>query len=207
MESGQDTVKPPVPPPSRMTSPLLASLLRLQSLQDLPRTGWIQRGIRQPETVAGHVLGVAHLVLALGPRVDPPLDCERALALVLVHDAPEALLGDLPRTAAELFPPGAKREAETRAADRLLGPLSDFARARFEEYQAGATREARFARACDRLQLGVRLLAYRRAGAGGLEEFEETLAGLDCAEFAPVRGLRDELLAELRRLEARPGGL
>lgn len=207
MKSGQDTVKPQQPPPLRMTSPLLGSLLRLQSLQDLPRTGWIQRGIRQGESVAGHILGVAQLVLALGPRVDPPLDSERALALVLVHDAPEALLGDLPRTAAELFPPGAKRAAEARAADQLLAPLSELARARFEEYQAGATPEARFARACDRLQLGVRLLAYRCGGAEGLEEFEETLAGLDCGGFEPVRELRDELLRELRALRAGRVGL
>ncbi len=190
-----------------MSSPLLGSLLRLQSLQDLPRTGWIQRGIQAPETVAGHILGVCHLVLALGPRVEPPLDTERALALALVHDAPEALLGDLPRTAAELLPPGAKRAAEQRAAELLLAPLSALARERFDEHQRGESREARFTRVCDRLQLGLRLLAYRRFGIGGLEEFEETLRGLDCGEFAPARELLEELLDELARLRTRAAGL
>ena len=183
-----------------MGSPLLDALMALQRLQDLPRTGWILHGIANPETIAGHVLGTCELVLALGPRVEPPLDTQRALALALVHDAPEALLGDLPRTASELLPPGAKRTAEERAARRLLGPLSPLALERFEEHLRGETREARFARVCDKLQLGLRLLGYRRSGISGLEEFEATLGRLDCGEFAPARALRDELLAELARL-------
>jgi putative hydrolase of HD superfamily len=182
-----------------MASLLLDALLALQCLQDLPRTGWIQHGIAEPESIAGHVLGTCELVLALGPRVEPPLDSERALALALVHDAPEALLGDLPRTASELLPEGAKRTAEERAARRLLGPLSELALARYEEQARGQTREARFVRVCDRLQLGLRLLGYRRAGRAGLQEFEAALRGLDCSEFAPARELQAELVAELAR--------
>jgi 5'-deoxynucleotidase YfbR-like HD superfamily hydrolase len=117
-----------------------------------------------------------------------------------VHDAPEALLGDLPRAASELLPEGAKRTAEERAARRLLGPLSELALARFEEQSAGATREARFVRVCDRLQLGLRLLGYRRSGRAGLQEFEATLRELECGEFAPARALQAELLAELARM-------
>jgi len=183
-----------------MSTPLLEALLGLQCLQDLPRTGWIQRGIRAPESIAGHILGTCELVLALGPRVEPALDTERALALALVHDAPEALLGDLPRSASELLPEGAKRTAEARAAKRVLGPLSGLALERFEEHARGETREARFVRVCDRLQLGLRLVGYRRAGQAGLEDFEQTLRALDCGEFAPARMLQAELLAELAQL-------
>jgi putative hydrolase of HD superfamily len=195
MRSAPNIVKPANP----MASPLLDALLALQSLQDLPRTGWIQRGIRAPESIAGHVLGTCELVIALGPRVEPRLDTERALALAVVHDAPEALLGDLPRSAAELLPEGAKRTAEERAARRVLGPLSELALERFEEHARGQTREARFVRVCDRLQLGLRLLGYVRSGQAGLEEFEATLRELDCGEFAPARELQEELLAELAR--------
>ncbi len=183
-----------------MSSPLLDALLCLQSLQDLPRTGWIQRGVARPESIAGHILGTCELVLALGPRVEPPLATERALALAVVHDAPEALLGDLPRTASELLPEGAKRTAEERAARRVLGPLSKLALERWDEHAAGQSREARFVRVCDRLQLGLRLVGYRRAGSAGLGEFEATLRELDCGEFAPARELQAELLAELARL-------
>lgn len=176
--------------------PFLPALLALQPLETLRRTGWVLRGIADPETIAGHVLGTCHAILALGPRVDPPIDVERCLALALVHDAPEALLGDLPKSAADLLPPGAKREAEEGAARLVLGGLAPLALELFAEYRSQATREARFARLCDRLQMGVRMVGYRRIGVRGLEEFAATIRALDCSEFAPAALLQDEIFAE-----------
>jgi putative hydrolase of HD superfamily len=168
-------------------------LLALLCLDALPRTGWLQAGIGRPESVAAHSLGAALLALTAGAGVEPPLDLDRCLALLVVHDAPEALLGDWPRAAAELLPAGAKAAAERGAAERLLGDRGP-ARQRYEEYAAGTTREARFARACDKLHLALRALGYVRAGARGLQGFFEGAARLDCAEFPPLAALRDELL-------------
>ncbi len=178
-------------------SKLLDALLALVPLESLPRTGWVQRGITSPESIAGHLVGTGFLALALAPRVEPALDVDRVVALCAVHDAPEALLGDLPRAASRLLPTGAKRSAEAQAAQELLAPLSALALARFEEAAAEQSREARFAKLCDRLQLGVRLIAYQRAGWRGLDEFRETLEALDCGEFDAARELRDELLREV----------
>jgi putative hydrolase of HD superfamily len=184
-------------PAPRPLLPVLPSLLALQPLESLTRTGWAMHGIANPETIAGHVLGVCHAILALGPRVVPALDVERCLALALVHDAPEALLGDLPRTAGDLLPPGAKAQAEEKAARSVLSGLSPIAVERFGEYRAQRTREARFTRLCDRLQMGVRLVGYRRLGVHGLEGFAAAIEALDCAEFAPAETLRAEILAAL----------
>jgi len=183
----------------RMSVPrsLLDALLALEPLHDLPRTGWILRGVRDAESIGDHVLSTCFLALALGPRIEPKIDVERAVALALVHDVPEALFGDLPRTAAKLLPAGAKAEAEKRAAAELLGPLSDDSMRLWQEYQAGTTREARFVKVCDRLQLGVRLLAYQRSGHTGLDEFRDTVAAVDCSEFPPAAELRAALLAAL----------
>ena len=175
----------------------LEALEALLPLDRLPRTGWVLRGVSEPESVAGHSLGAALVALALGPEVDPPLDVDRAASLALVHDVAEAWLGDVPKAGAELLPPGAKAQAESRALEGLLGPLSGLAGERGREYLAAETREARFARLCDKLQLGVRLLGYVRAGWRGLEEFRGGLEALDCAEFAPCDELRREILAAL----------
>jgi putative hydrolase of HD superfamily len=188
-----------------MAQPLLPALLALQPLNDLPRTGWILRGVTAHESIGAHVLGTQFIVIALGPRVLPRIDTERALALVLLHDVPEAWIGDLPRTAAALFPPGVKAQAEDRAAEQLLPPLSGLALERYREFRANATREARFVRVCDRLQLGVRLVAHHRLGLRGLEDFEATVAGLDCAEFPPAAELQQEILAQLATRGARNG--
>ena len=179
-------------------SDLLDALLALVPLESLPRTGWIQRGIETPESIAGHVLGTGFLALALAPGVEPPLDVARVVALCAVHDAPEALLGDLPRAGARLLPEGAKASAEDRAAEQLLSPLSGLALERYREVTALESREARLAKLCDGLQLGVRLLAYLRAGRRGLDEFRATLAELDCSEFAPAEELQAELMAALK---------
>lgn len=180
----------------------LAALSPLLALDRLPRTGWVLAGVPRPESIAAHSLGTALVVLALGPRVAPPLDVDRAASLAVLHDAPEALLTDLPRSASECLPEGAKAEAERRAAQRLLAPLSALALARFHEFHARASREARFVRLCDRLHLGLRWLAYRREGLGDLGEFRGSLEDLECAEFAPCAELRAEILAAAERLDA-----
>lgn len=186
---------------------LLDSLLTLGALEHLPRTGWLQHGIAPAEPVAAHVLGAAYLALALATRVDPPLDVGRCVTLALVHDAPEALLGDLPRSAAERLPAGAKGAAEERAAKDVLGPLAPQALEAWREYRAGATREARLARLADRLHLGLRLLAYLRAGRRGLGEFVAGLRRLEASEFPPAEALREALLVDIEQeLAPRPDG-
>jgi len=175
----------------------LEALLALSRLDRIPRLGWIQRGVPEPESVAGHSLGTALMALTLGPAVSPALDVDRAVSLALVHDTGEALLGDLPRSARPLLPAGAKAEAEARAVDTLLAPLSALAHERAVEALARETREARFAAVCDRLQLGIQLLAYTRAGQRGLEEFRDGLAALACDEFPPCEELRREILSAL----------
>ena len=150
-------------------------------------------GVPYPESIAAHSHGVSLVVLALGPAVQPPIDVDRAVSLSAVHDVPEALLSDLPRPGARLLPEGAKQIAETAAAHELLGPLSPLALARFEEYAANESREARFVRLCDRLHLGVMLVAYLRAGARGLEDFMQTMTDLDATEFPACQKLLGEI--------------
>lgn len=180
-----------------MTQSKLAALLGLLALDDLPRTGWLQEGVRPAESIAGHVVGTCFTVLALAPHVEPALDTDRAIAIALVHDAPEALLSDLPQSASRLLPAGLKAAIEDQIAAELLPPLSHVAHERFAEYRAAKTREARFVRVCDRLQMGVRLVGYHRRGVRGLDSFAATLAALDCAEFAVAESLRREILAAL----------
>ena len=192
---------PPRAAIARQLLDTISALTSLLALDRLPRTGWLLAGIEDPETIAGHIVSTAHVVLALAPGVDPALEVDRALALAVVHDSPEAWTGDLPKQVSEGLPPGTKQSLEAKVADELLASLSPTARERHAEYAKGETREARFVRVCDKLQLGVQLLAYRRAGLGDLSDFEETLAGLDCGEFAPASKLHAELLAALAECE------
>ncbi|QDV09749.1 5'-nucleotidase [Planctomycetes bacterium Poly30] len=171
----------------------LEALIALVPLDHLPRTGWALRGIESPESIAGHILGVAHVALALAPQVRPALDLGRVLAMALVHDAPEALSGDLPRPAARHLPAGAKKAMEASLAREILWPLSAAAADAYSEFSDQGTREARFVKKCDQLQLGVRLLAYELGGRRGLEEFWDGLVLEDTQEFPAAEGLLQAL--------------
>jgi putative hydrolase of HD superfamily len=164
---------------------LLDTLLELQILDRVPRSGWALRGVAEPESVSEHAFHVVFLVWALAPEV-PGLDAARAVELAIVHDLAEVRIGDLPRTAARYLPEGAKHAAEEAALAELLSPLGDRGAALYREYHARGTAEARFVAACDKLQLMIKATLYERWGAGGLGEFWANEANFPGDEFGPV---------------------
>lgn len=139
-----------------------------------PRTGWAQRGIRLPESVADHSHGVAFAALLLLDLVDEPLDRAKTLAMAIAHDLPESVTGDFSLDGSRNLPPGAKAAGEQAAMDELLGGL-DFGaawRARWDEFEALQTPEAKLVRDADRIDLLVQALAYELAtGNRNLDEF------------------------------------
>lgn len=176
---------------------LLDALLELQALDRLPRTGYALRGVDDPESIAEHGFHLILLIWALAPAV-PGIDLARAVELALVHDLAEIRIGDLPRTAGRYLPEGAKAAAESAALAELMAPLGERAPGLFAEFERGESQEARLVRACDKLQLMIKVFVYERWGAGGLGEFWDNACNFPDPGFAPV----DELLAELRRRRA-----
>lgn len=166
---------------------LRAVLLEALSLKELPRTGWVRAGVERPESVAAHSWGVAWLVLALCPD---HIDREVALAMAVLHDLPEVRAGDItPRCGVG---PDEKQLREQRAFDGMLRPLPAWRELRslWNEFEAQRTLEARFVRACDKLDMALQARRY-------------ACEGLDLGEFL------DSALAELtdrtmRRLAGAP---
>jgi putative hydrolase of HD superfamily len=173
---------------------LLDLLLELQVLDRVPRSGYVLRGVAQPESVTEHSWHVLFLVWTLGARI-PGIDLPRAVEIALVHDLAELRVGDLPRTASHYFPAGAKKAAEAAAMADVLAPLPGRAQELFAEYQAGATPEARLVKACDKLQLMLKVAVYERWGEGGLAEFWDNPDNFPDGGFPPVAELFEELRA------------
>lgn len=172
---------------------LLDLLLETQALDRVARLGFALRGVDQPESIAEHSWHVSFLVFALAPSI-AGIDVRRALELALVHDVAEVRLGDLPRTAARYLRAGAKKEAERAALVEILAPLGARGQALVEEYETGATPEARLVKGCDKLQLMVKVAVYQRWGTGGgLAEFWSEPSNFEDGGFAEIRELFEEL--------------
>ncbi|HXO20068.1 MAG TPA: HD domain-containing protein [Thermoanaerobaculia bacterium] len=176
----------------RANDSLLELLMELQVLDRIPRSGFLLRGVTEPESVTEHSWHVLFLVWALGARIDG-IDVHRAVEIALVHDLAELRVGDLPRTAGRYFPPGAKKTAEAAAIADVLAPLPARARELYDEYQAGETREAQLVKACDKLQLMLKVSVYEHWGNGGLGGFWKNPENFPDFGFAPVQELFEEL--------------
>jgi len=107
------------------------------------------------ENDAEHSWHLALAVMILVEHAEPGLDVLRTMQMVLIHDLVEIDAGDT-IAYADSAAKAAQAERERAAADRLFGMLPpEQARALrelFDEFEARQTREARFARALDRVQ-------------------------------------------------------
>ena len=146
-------------------------------LKQTARAGWTLRGIAEPESVAEHSFRVALLALVLGR--DAGVDRERCMAMALVHDLAESIVGDI--TPYDGVAPEEKERREREAIARLSDLAGDpQIRALWEEYDAGATPEARFVKELDKLETVVQAAEYEAGHPTDLGEFwamgERTLA-------------------------------
>ncbi len=64
-----------------------------QSLQELKRTGWVNRGVENPESVKEHTEALLALAYELTPYLTPE-ECDGLIDMLEVHDWPEAIHGD-----------------------------------------------------------------------------------------------------------------
>ena len=161
---------------------MLTTLIELQRLKGLERTGWMLRGIAQgAESVAAHSYGVAVAAMLLADELQArgiEVDAERVLRVALLHDWAEARVGDLPRTASEYFGAAARKRAERAAFEDIVRGTTPTVAAKYnelhEEYEERASLEARLVKAADVIDLLAQTLAFERAGVRGLDEFWES---------------------------------
>jgi len=69
--------------------------LEAEKLKKIKRTGWLERGVKNPETIAQHSFRVALLNWFLSEKSSPRFNIERIIKTSLVHDLSEAYIGDI----------------------------------------------------------------------------------------------------------------
>jgi len=136
----------------------------VQALKNMCRTGWMQCGLRLSESVAEHSFEAALLALELASAAG--MNAEKAAALALVHDIPEAIMGDMPKWTSERV-----RRVDLEAMDEIE---SAKAAELFREFEEGRSNEAKIARLCDLLATNLQAKRYMKQGYDVAEIEEKT---------------------------------
>jgi putative hydrolase of HD superfamily len=135
---------------------ILSFLALSEQLKCELRHSWLSSG--RQESVAEHSWQMALMALLMHRHLAQPVDIEKTLKMVVVHDLVEAVVGDVPFfDAGERKRLKAAREEEAIATIRaaLDAATGQEVHDLWQEYEAKATAEARFATALDHLEVQV----------------------------------------------------
>ena len=144
------------------------TLLECLALKDLPRAGWVNAGVENPESVAAHSWGVAWLAAVLCPE---GVDRGVATTIAVIHDVAEVRVGDI--TPEDGVDAGEKSRVEHEATAQILAAL-DGDESLLElwlDYEGERTPEGRFVKACDKLDMALQASVYSETQGIELGQF------------------------------------
>jgi len=154
------------------------------NLKNEKRRGWVDRGVKEAESVADHSFRLALMAMVFAER--QKLDACKAVKMAIVHDLPEAICGDIAtRIKEELqqIPNKEKQEREEKAMQEMLlhldGKIKEEARKLWGEFNARKTKEARLVYELDRLEAIFQAVEYEKKGnfKVSLQEFFDYMNG------------------------------
>lgn len=118
------------------------------------------------ESVAAHCWMMGMMAILLSPKLKHPVNLERVLKIILVHDLAEAKVGDMPLYKTALNPAlkTAKKKSEQNAMREIQSLLPEVEGAEVValwcEYEANQTPEAKFVKSIDKLEAIIQANAY-----------------------------------------------
>ncbi|KAJ2999998.1 hypothetical protein HKX48_003291, partial [Thoreauomyces humboldtii] len=157
------TVPSPHSNPSTSPAGILKFLHAIENLKRTKRTGWVENGIADAESIADHMhrMGILSLLL---PQ-SSPIDRTRCIKMSIVHDLAECIVGDL--TPHGGISKAEKHKRERDAMDELVDMLQGSVEAEeirdlWKEYEDAATEEALFVKDLDKFEMIVQALEYEK---------------------------------------------
>ena len=163
-------------------------------LKRTERTGWVDVGIYEPESVADHTFRTAVFCMLYADI--EALDPLKLLRMALIHDLPEAVIGDLM--------PSQKtketKENEENAINQMLNLLPETHRENYlavwNEYQEGKTKEAKAVRQIEKIEMALQAKEYESFGSTkeSLERFIKSAE--EATEWPDLKRLLSMVLEE-----------
>ena len=154
---------------------LLNLAFEIGLLKRVIRTGWQNKGVTNPESVAEHTWRVAMLGMMLAPQYE--LDQNRVIKMAMVHDLGEAAIGDV------IWEQGKKiigsreekHKDEQQAVENMFKDNPHFSEyvELWKDFEAQETAEAKFVKQLDKLEMAIQAYEYEQEGheARSLDEF------------------------------------
>nr|KAJ0193934.1 hypothetical protein LSAT_V11C800404070 [Lactuca sativa] len=151
------------------------------SLKTTKRKGWINHGIKGPESIADHMYRMALMALIAGDL--PGINRERCIKIAIVHDIAEAIVGDI--TPSDGVPKVEKSRLEQAALNEMCNVLGGGMRGTFaeeiqelwREYEDNASLEANLVKDFDKVEMILQALEYETEHDRVLDEFFLSTAG------------------------------
>lgn len=166
---------------------LVDFFLKVENLKKIQRTGWVWRGVKNPETIAQHSFRVALLNWLLAEKTKPKLNLERIIKISLIHDLSEVYIGDITPYRGLLPKDSQKRreilrrwirlskkkkekrvkikfQREKEALERLTEFLSPYLQKEFIHawinYETSSSKEGNFAKQGDKVETLLQAIEY-----------------------------------------------
>ncbi|XWS69848.1 hypothetical protein CRYUN_Cryun04dG0213500 [Craigia yunnanensis] len=160
--------------PSRSSSSSTASAIDFLTLCHRLK-GWINHGIKGPESIADHIYRMALIACDL-----PGVNRERCIKIAIVHDIAEAIVGDI--TPSDGVPKEEKSSREQAALTEMCKILGGGMRAEeiqelWREYENSASLEANLVKDFDKVEMILQALEYEMEHGEVLDEFFLSTAG------------------------------
>ncbi|NIO19288.1 MAG: HD domain-containing protein [Candidatus Aenigmarchaeota archaeon] len=157
---------------------LLDFVKKVSGLKDLKRTGWVQRKIKDPESVADHSFMLAILAYVYSKKLG--LDSDKAMKMALTHDICEVYSGDIAdkiKDEDQVVPDSKKRELEREGLKKLISLLpEDFAKEIYdlwEDFEYRKSEEAKLVKDLDKFEMCLQALDYSKKYKDLKEFFED----------------------------------
>ncbi|KAK6116389.1 hypothetical protein DH2020_049851 [Rehmannia glutinosa] len=146
--------------------------------QSTKRKGWINHGIKGPESIADHMYRMALMALIADDL--PGVNRERCIKIAVVHDIAEAIVGDI--TPSDGVPKQEKSRMEQEALDEMCKVLGGGMRAEeikelWQEYENNSSLEANLVKDFDKVEMILQALEYETEHGKVLDEFFLSTAG------------------------------
>ncbi|XP_030628648.1 5'-deoxynucleotidase HDDC2 [Chanos chanos] len=147
-------------------------------LKRVPRTGWVYRNVKHPESVSDHMYRMSVMALTIQ---DSSINKERCMKLAVVHDLAECIVGDI--APADNVSKAEKHRREKEAMMHITGLLSEGLKKElyelWEEYETQSSPEAKLVKEFDQLEMILQAHEYEELEGrpGRLQEFFSSTEG------------------------------